>query len=216
MAAAVKVYGMPLSSCTARVLTCLIEKGVEYELITLNLAVGEHKQPSFLAKQPFGQIPVLEDGDLTLFESRAIAKYVAYKYKDQGTDLLRHENPKESAVVVVWTEVESQQYNPPISSLVYELLIKGMYGMTTDQAVVDAQSEKLGKVLDVYEARLTENKYLAGNFYSLADQNHIPYTYFLMKTPAASLINSRPHVKAWWEDISSRPSFQKVLANANA
>ncbi|KAF5195099.1 Glutathione s-transferase [Thalictrum thalictroides] len=214
--APVKVYGMPLSSCTARVLTCLIEKGVEYELVTLNLAVGEHKQPGHLAKQPFGQIPVLEDGDLTLFESRAIAKYVAYKYKDQGTNLLRHENVKESAVVVVWTEVESQQYNPPISSLVYELLIKGMYGMTTDQAVVDAESAKFGKVLDVYEARLTENKYLAGNFYSLADQNHIPYTYFLMKTPAASLINSRPHVKAWWEDISSRPSFQKVLANANA
>ncbi|PIA65413.1 hypothetical protein AQUCO_00100716v1 [Aquilegia coerulea] len=198
--AAVKVYGMPLSSCTARVLTCLIEKGVEYELITLNLAVGEHKQPSFLSKQ----------------KSRAIAKYVAYKYKDQGTDLLRHENAKESAVVVVWTEVESQEYNPPISSLVYELHIKGMYGMTTDQTVVDAQSEKLGKVLDVYESRLTENKYLAGNFYSLANQNHIPYTYFLMKTSAASLINSRPHVKAWWEDISSRPSFQKVLANASA
>ncbi|KAF5192625.1 Glutathione s-transferase [Thalictrum thalictroides] len=214
--AAVKVYGMPLSSCTARVLTCLIEKGVEYELVTLNLGVGEHKQPGFLAKQPFGQIPVLEDGDLTLFESRAIAKYVAYKYKDQGTDLLRHENVKESAVVVVWTEVESQQYNPPISTLVYELLIKGMYGMTTDQAVVDAESAKFGKVLDVYEARLSENKYLAGNFYSLADQNHIPYTYFLMKTPAASLINDRPHVKAWWENISSRPSFQKVLANANA
>ncbi|PIA38509.1 hypothetical protein AQUCO_02700010v1 [Aquilegia coerulea] len=188
--ATVKVYGMPLSSCTARVLTCLIEKGVEYELIPRNLAVGEHKQPTFLAKQPFGQIPVLEDGDLTLFESRAIAKYVAYKYKDQGTDLLRHENVKVSALVLVWTEVESQQYNPPISTLVYELLIKGMYGMTTDQAVVDAQK-----------------KYLAGNSYSLADQNHIPYTYFLMKTSAASLINSRPHVKAWWEDISSRPSF---------
>ncbi|KAF5182235.1 Glutathione s-transferase [Thalictrum thalictroides] len=162
----VKVYGLPLSTCTARVLTCLIEKGVEYELIPVDLSVGAHKQPAFLAKQPF--------------------------------------------------EVESQQYNPPISTIVYELVIKGMYGMTTDQAVVDAQSEKLGKVLDVYEARLSENKYLAGNSYSLADQNHIPYTFFLMKTPLASLINSRPHVKAWWEDISSRPSFQKVLANANA
>ncbi|PIA27140.1 hypothetical protein AQUCO_08300079v1 [Aquilegia coerulea] len=213
--AAVKVYGLPLSTCTARVLTCLIEKGVEYELIPIDLSVGAHKQPAFLAKQPFGQVPVLEDGDITLFESRAIASYVSYKYKDQGTDLLRLGNIKETALVGVWAEVESQQYNPPISTIVYELVIKGMYGMTTDQAVVDAQSEKLGKVLDVYEARLTENKYLAGNFYSLADQNHIPYTFFLMKTPLASLINSRPHVKAWWEDISSRPSFQKVLANAN-
>ncbi|PIA55402.1 hypothetical protein AQUCO_00800277v1 [Aquilegia coerulea] len=184
-------------------------------MIPIDLSVGAHKQPAFLAKQPFGQVPVLEDGDVTLFESRAIASYVSYKYKDQGTDLLRRGNINETALVGVWADVESQQYNPPISTIVYELVIKGMYGMTTDQAVVDAQSEKLGNVLDVYEARLTENKYLAGNFYSLADQNHIPYTFFLMKTPLASLINSRPHVKAWWEDISSRPSFQKVLANAN-
>ncbi|KAF5186855.1 Glutathione s-transferase [Thalictrum thalictroides] len=62
-----KVYGAGMSTCTARVLTVLLEKEAEYELVPINLAVGEHKQPAYLAKHPFGQIPVLEDDDLTLF-----------------------------------------------------------------------------------------------------------------------------------------------------
>ncbi|KAJ7972927.1 Glutathione S-transferase family protein [Quillaja saponaria] len=63
------------------------EKNIDFELVPVNLTAGEHKQPPFLSKNPFGQIPVLEDGDLTLFESRAITQYVAEKYKEKGTDL---------------------------------------------------------------------------------------------------------------------------------
>ncbi|PIA44465.1 hypothetical protein AQUCO_01700218v1 [Aquilegia coerulea] len=210
-----KVYGAAMSTCTARVLTALIEKEAEYELVPVNLAVGEHKQPAYLAKHPFGQIPVLEDDDLTLFESRAIAAYVSYKYKTQGTDLLRIGNLKEAGLVGVWIEVESQQFNPAISALVYQLVIAPAFGRPVDQAIIDTNTEKLGKVLDVYEARLSSNKYLAGDFFSLADLNHLPYTYYLMKTGSASLINERPHVKAWWEDISSRPAFVKVSENMN-
>ncbi|PIA44464.1 hypothetical protein AQUCO_01700218v1 [Aquilegia coerulea] len=194
-----KVYGAAMSTCTARVLTALIEKEAEYELVPVNLAVGEHKQPAYLAKHPFGQIPVLEDDDLTLF----------------GTDLLRIGNLKEAGLVGVWIEVESQQFNPAISALVYQLVIAPAFGRPVDQAIIDTNTEKLGKVLDVYEARLSSNKYLAGDFFSLADLNHLPYTYYLMKTGSASLINERPHVKAWWEDISSRPAFVKVSENMN-
>ncbi|KAL6348450.1 hypothetical protein AAG906_007382 [Vitis piasezkii] len=79
-----------------------------------------------------------------------------------------------------------------------------------DQAIIDVNLEKLGKVLDVYEARLGTTKCLAEDFYNLVDHHHLSHTYYFMKTPWASLINSRPKVKAWWEDISSRPAFKKV------
>lgn len=85
-----------------------------------------------------------------------------------------------------------------------------MQGNSPDQAIIDANLAKLGQVLDVYESKLSSSKYLAGDFYSLADLHHLTYTYYFMKTPHASLINDRPHVKAWWEDISSRPAFKKV------
>ncbi|OMO81856.1 hypothetical protein COLO4_23395 [Corchorus olitorius] len=201
-----------MSTCTARVLACLHENGVEFELVPVNLFNGEHKQPTFLAKNPFGQIPALEDGDLTLFESRAMSSYVAEKFKgSNGCDLLRTQDLKEAALVKTWMEVESQQFSPAISPIFYQLYIAPMRGGSPNQSIVDENSEKLGKVLDVYEKKLSSSKYLAGDFYSLADLHHLPYIYYLMKTPSSKLINERPHVKAWWEDISSRPAFKKVI-----
>nr|ALY05892.1 GST3 [Litchi chinensis] len=210
---ALKLYGAPMSTCTARVLVSLHEKDLDFELIPVDLFAGEHKQPPFVSKNPFGLIPVLEDGDLTLFESRAIASYVAEKFKETGTDLIRHQDLKEAALVRVWIEVESQQYNPAISPIVYQHFVAPMQGKSPDQTIIDANVEKLGRVLDIYEAKLSKSKYLAGDFYSLADLSHLPYTYYLMKTPCASLINERPRVKAWWEDISSRPAFKKVAGS---
>ncbi|XP_043710872.1 glutathione S-transferase F13-like [Telopea speciosissima] len=209
---ALKIHGIPMSTCTARVLTCLHEKGLEFELAPVNLSVGEHKQTPFLSKNPFGQIPVLEDGDLTLFESRAITMYVSKKYKEKGEDLLRlkGDDLKEQAMVGVWVEVESQQYSPAITPIISEYFLAPMHGKTPDEKVIEAGVEKFGKVLDVYETRLCQSKYLAGDFYSLADLHHLSYTHYFMKTPWASLINSRPHVKAWWDNISSRSAFQKV------
>lgn len=132
------------------------------------------------------------------------------KYKEVGPNLLRLDNIKESAMVDVWLEVESQNFNPPISIIVYQILVRPKFGGTADEKLVEANVEKLEKVLDVYEERLSKSKFLAGDFYSLADLNHIPYTYYLLKTSKASLITSRPHVKAWWENITSRPAFNKV------
>ncbi|XP_068664032.1 glutathione S-transferase F13-like [Aristolochia californica] len=210
---ALKLHGSPVSTCTSRVLACAYEKGADIDVVPVDVMAGEHKSPEYLAtKNPFGQIPAFEDGDLSLFESRAISRYIATKYKGQGTDLLREDNPKEAAIVGLWMEVESQNYNPPISTLVHELMFKRMYGGSPDEEVVKAQTEKLEKVLDVYEQRLSKNKYFAGDFISLADLHHVPYTKYLLKTSKAELIYSRPHVKAWWEDVSSRPTVQKAVA----
>ncbi|KAL8167744.1 hypothetical protein V2J09_009243 [Rumex salicifolius] len=208
-----RVYGLLMSTCTARVMICLNEKAVDFELVPVNLFAAEHKLPSFLSKNPFGKIPVLEDGDLTLFESRAITSYVCEKYKKEGSDLLRHGNLEEAAVVKQWLEVESQHYNPNIQPIISQVFVLPMQGKACDQAIVDAHVEQFSKVLDVYEARFSTSKYVAGDFFSLADLHCLPYTFYLMKTEYAKLINDRPHVKAWWEDISSRGAFLKVAEN---
>jgi glutathione S-transferase len=88
----VKVYGAKSSTCTQRVLTALLEKNVPFELVTINLSVGEHKSEKYLKLQPFGKVPVLDDDGFILFESRAIAKYIAAKYTGQGTPLLPAEH----------------------------------------------------------------------------------------------------------------------------
>jgi glutathione S-transferase len=113
-------------------------------------------------------------------------------------------------LVDVWLDVEYGQYNTPISTITYNLRFKQMTGDTSDQHVLDANLEKLKKILEVYEARLSQCKYLAGDIISLADLSHFPYTYYLMETQHGSLFDSYPHVKAWWENMMARPSIKKV------
>ncbi|KAK8532588.1 hypothetical protein V6N13_131901 [Hibiscus sabdariffa] len=86
--AVLKVHGNPLSTATQRVLACLYEKDVEFQLVDVDMRAGEHKSEKFLSLNPFGQVPAFEDGDLKLFESRATTQYIAQEYSDKGTQLL--------------------------------------------------------------------------------------------------------------------------------
>ncbi|WVZ92606.1 hypothetical protein U9M48_038655 [Paspalum notatum var. saurae] len=209
-----KVFGHPLSTNVARVLVCLEEVGAEYELVTLDFLAGEHNVPDHVARNPFGKIPALQDGDLILFESRAIAKYILRKFKSREVDLLREGDIEAAAMVDAWTEVEAQQYYPALSPVVFECIIFPiMRGTTTDQSVVDESLEKLKKVLDVYEAQLSKHEYLAGDFFSFADLNHFPFTFYFMATPYAPVFDAYPRVKAWWQRLMLRPSIKKISGN---
>jgi len=211
--AAIKVHGFHASTATNMVLCCLNEKQVEYDFVLVDLLTGAHKKPQYLALNPFGVVPTIQDGDLTLFESRAILRYLAQKFKGQGTNLLGS-TLSEEALVYQWCEVEGQSFNPPISTIISQILVVPMRGGSTDEAAVEMNIEKLGKVLDIYEERLSKSKYLAGDFFSLADLQHLPHTHYLVNACGkGDLISSRKHVNAWWEDISSRPTWQRVAVN---
>jgi glutathione S-transferase len=160
--------------------------------------------------QPFGQVPGFEDGDLNLFESRAINNYIIEAYGEKGSELT-FKDPKKNALVYVWAEVEAHKFDPVASKLGFELRIKPMIGMTTDEAVVEEYEVKLGEILDVYEARLMQSKYLAGDTFTLADLNHLPTINNIMGSKVSALFNARPHVKAWCTDILARPAWTKVL-----
>jgi glutathione S-transferase len=208
--AVIKLHGHPISTATAMVLCCLNEKEVEYDFAIVELSAGAHKQPQYLALNPFGVVPTIQDGDLTLFESRAIVKYLAKKYKGQGADLLGN-TLAEQALVEQWCEVEGHSFFPPASTILFQTVLRPLRGGATDEAVVEINIGKLNKVLDIYEERLSKSKYLAGDFFSLADLQHLPWTQYLVTAcKKGDLISSRKHVNAWWENISSRPAWKKV------
>ncbi|KAF6139613.1 hypothetical protein GIB67_033617 [Kingdonia uniflora] len=206
----VKVYGPPYASAR-RVLVCLIEKEVKFEIVPVDILKGENKDPKFLKLQPFGEIPVIEDGDFTLYESRAIIRYYADKYKAQGANLVGN-TVEEKGVIEQWLEVEGQNYHPHVNNLVLQLLFSSKLGFPFDMKLVEESEEKLNKVLDIYEERLSKSKYLAGDFFSLADLSHLPFTHYLVNAIGKEyMIRDRVHVSAWWDDISNRPSWKSVL-----
>jgi glutathione S-transferase len=134
---------------------------------------------------------------------------LAEKFEGQGTPLLG-KTLKEKGLVSQWVEVESQSYDRPVIALVAEVVWAPQMGKATKEEVV---AEEMAKLLDVYEAHLAKSKYLAGDFFSLADLGHLPGTQALVNSgKKGAPFAARPHVNAWWEDISSRPSFKKIIA----
>ncbi|GAA0161241.1 transferase [Lithospermum erythrorhizon] len=205
----VKVYGSDYASAK-RVMVCLAEKNIQYELIPVDITKGENKDPVYLKLQPFGSTPVIQDGDYTLYESRAIIRYYAEKYKSQGTELFG-KTIEERGLVEQWLEVEAHNFQPPLYTMVIQILFSSKMGFTPDQNLIQECEEKLAKVLDIYEERLSTSKYLAGDFFSLADLSHLPFTQYLVgKCEKEYMIKNRKHVSAWWDDISNRPSWKKI------
>jgi glutathione S-transferase len=164
-------------------------------------------------------VPVLEDGDLTLFESRAIARHVLRKHKPA---LLGGGDPERSAMMDVWLEVEAHQFEPAAIAIVAECVFAPLLGRARDQRVVDENVGKLRGVLEVYEARLAASgqqdrsrRYLAGgDGASLADLSHFPVMHYLMGGTeyGPRLVEGLPQVQAWWEELAKRPAAAKVAA----
>ncbi|XP_010549801.1 PREDICTED: glutathione S-transferase F12-like [Tarenaya hassleriana] len=212
---AVKVYGQITAACPQRVLLCFLEKGIEFEVAHINLDSFEQKNPDFLLRQPFGQVPAVEDGDFKLFESRAIARYYAAKYSDQGTALLG-KSLEQRAIVDQWAEVEAQYFNPLVQPIVINLVVKPKFGYPCDDVLVADLRSKLEKVLDVYETRLGPNRYLAGDEFTMADLTHMPPMRYLMdETGLSRLVKDRLNVNRWWEEISARPAWIKLMEMAD-
>ncbi|KAK9164618.1 hypothetical protein Scep_000217 [Stephania cephalantha] len=210
--ASVKVYGPPLSTAVSRVLACLFEKEVEFQIINVEMAKGQHKTPDYLKIQPFGQVPAFQDEQVTLFESRAICRYVSEKYGKQGNKGLFGLDLITKASIDEWVEAEGQSFNPPSSALVFQLAFAPMMKLKQDPNVIKQSEEKLVKVLDVYERRLGESRFLAGEEFTLADLSHLPNTQYLVdRTDKGGLFTERKNVGRWWDEISSRDSWKKVV-----
>lgn len=209
----VKVYGPAASPYVATVLVCLEEAGAAYEVVPVDMAARENREPHHLARSPFGKIPAFQDGDLTLFESRAISRHVLRKYKRGGGG---GGSLEEAAMVDVWLEVGAHQYEPAAAQIVRQCVILPMIGGARDQRVVDEHVERLREVLRVYDARLGERDYLAGDAASLADLAHFGFTHYLMATEYAALVEEKANVKAWWERLAARPAVRKVAALMHA
>ncbi|CAH8319157.1 unnamed protein product [Eruca vesicaria subsp. sativa] len=193
---------------------CLHEKDLDFELVFVDWVAGETRTKTFLSNlNPFGQVPVLEDADLKLFESMAITRYLAEQYKDVGTDLLPND-PKERAIVSMWMEIYTNQFLPLASTLIKELVIKPYQGLATDFTPLQENKEKLSQILNIYEARLGESPYLAGESFTLADLHHLSPIHYMLKMEEEGVkdfIYSRPNVAAWVQRMKSRPAWPKTV-----
>lgn len=202
-----KVYGHPMSTCTRKVLTVLAEKGHEAEFVLVDLMKGEHKRDEHVMRQPFGVVPALEDDGFWLYESRAMVRYLDEKLS--GPKLMPSD-AKERALAEQWISVEYSYFTPAAMKIIYQMLFTRMGGGTPDMSIVEKGRAETARALDVAEKTLVKQEFFGGKHFSLADVSWMPYVQYLFASEAGDLITSRDGVRAWWERVSTRPSWKKV------
>lgn len=207
-----KLYGYPGSTCTRKVLMTLHEKGLKADFVNVDLAKREQKSPEHLERQPFGVVPVLDDDGYQLYESRAIIRYLDAKFPAPSlTPSTLHAYGR----MEQWMSIEQSYFSQPVLTLVRELVWKRGAGGTPDMGKVDDAREKLIHVFKVTERHLLGNAWMAGETFSLADICFAPYFEYLGATQVgASLIQKHPLVAAWWQRVSSRPSWKAASGKA--
>jgi len=203
-----ELHGVAKSTCTRRVLTVLKELDVPYKLITVDWSAGETQTPSYLQNQPFGQVPYLVDGDFVLFESRAIARYIAAKHQKEKILFPPSSDVQKWAIFEQASSVEMADFDPSASGYAVEKVFKPLRGLKGDDAVAAAHLETLSKKLDGYERILSKHKYLAGDELTIADLFHLPYGSMLPEGLNPLLDEKRPHVFKWWKELTALPSWK--------
>jgi glutathione S-transferase len=191
----IKLHRMALSGHCHRVELFLSLLGLEYELVEVDFANGAHKTPAFLAMNPFGQIPVLQDGELTLADSNAILVYLEAKYAP-GRWLPR--DPVGAAKVQRWFSVAAGQvaFGPAAARAVK------VFGRNDDCTPMITRANHLLKIMD---GVLATQPWLAGSEPTLADISN--YSYIAHAPEGNVSLEPYPHVRAWLARIEALPRF---------
>jgi len=199
------------SGTTYAVAVTLHEKKIPFEIVPIDLLdlYNGDRTPELLAMQPFHQIPAIDDDGFVLYESRAICRYLAEKYADQGTSLLPTEL-KAKALFEQAASIEYSNFHPHAFVIYAEGRQKAIKGLEKDQAKFDDAVSKLSTVLQVYETILGKQKYLAGDEFTLADLFHISFGTLLEPSGCDLMTSTGPNVARWWKEILGRPSLSTL------
>jgi glutathione S-transferase len=198
MNTSLKLYRFRLSGHSHRAELFLSLLGIPCELIDVDLPAGAQKRPEFLAMNSFGQVPVLQDGHISIADSNAILVYIASRYaQDSDIDWLPKE-PAKAAQVQRWLSVAAGQvaFGPARARL-----------KTVFKANIDAEDAVhcANALLAIMDAELSAKAFLTGTSPNIAD---IAIYSYVAHAPEGNVsLLPYPHVRAWLSRIEQLPGF---------
>jgi glutathione S-transferase len=202
----IKLYGVPMSRAF-RPLWMLQELGVPHENVPTHFANGDNKKPEYLALNPNGRVPTLDDEGLVLFESLAINLHLARKY-DGGRGLWPKSADDQSRAIQ-WSLWTANELEPHV--IAHLLNTRMLPENLRDAARANAAQEALPKPLAVLDAQLAGRPHVLGAEFTVADLNIaavLTLGWRLKAFDAASV----PNVSAWLERVNARPAAQRASA----
>jgi len=192
---AIKLYSFPRSGHSHRVELMLSLLALTTELVFVDLAKGAHKQPEFLALNPLGQVPVIDDQSVVLADSNAILVYLAQKY---GSGRWLPSDPVGAAKVQRWLSVAAG----PIAFGPGRARLITVFRAPYNAEEVIAYSHTLLKVID---QQLAATQYLAGSEPTIADV--AAYSYIAHAPEGNVSLEGYANVRAWLARIEALSGF---------
>jgi glutathione S-transferase len=206
-----KIYDFASSPNSRKVRALVYELDLHPTFVSLNVFKGEHKKsPELAAKNPNVKLPVLEDGDFTLWESNAILNYLAAQRPERGLSPLE---PKRRAEVDRWLFWQTAHLGPPVTRVAIERFMKKITKRgEPDQAIVDAGVAEFAAACKVLDASLVGREYVAGEL-SVAD--FALWGYYALGAVAGLDVAPYPQLSAWLSRLEARNSVKAAAADAD-
>jgi len=176
------------------------EKGVGYDLAPLVLHSEEH-----LRLNPFGKMPILQHGEVILYETLAIAHYIDRAFAGPP---LQPADAHGQAEMLRWISIVNAYVFPVMNRFVKERLVRPAWGFTSDPAFLDSARDPLRLQMRLIGEAVARQDYLVGGSLTLADCFLLPHLLFFGHTPEGrELLQHAPHVAAWLSRMTDRPSY---------
>ena len=199
--AMLKIWGRASSSNVQKVLWCCDELGIPFERIDIGGKFGGNSDPKYRALNPNGLVPTVEDGDLVLWESNSITRYLARKY---GNGRLMPAEPGPQALVERWMDWQLAHLNPAIGPIFMG------YVRTPpekrDMKAIEAACQRTAELFRMVEAQLARSPYLGGDVLTLADFGVAiwAYRWFVMPIERPEM----PNLAAWQKRLAARAPYK--------
>jgi glutathione S-transferase len=202
----IKIWGRNTSVNVQKVMWAVGELGLPHERIDVGGPFGKNNEPAYLAMNPNGLVPTLEEDGFVLWESNAIVRYLAAKY---GAGTLEPADLRTRARASSWMDWQLTVASPALTPVFWGLVRTPPE--KRDQAAIEASKIKTIAAMKIVDAHLANSAFLAGDTLSVGD---IPAA--LMAYRFRRLVPERPaleHLERWFAAIEQRPAFkQHVLA----
>ncbi len=160
-----KIYGHFFSPPANQVRLTASALGLDFDYVHVDLTKGEHQQPEYLAINPFGRVPAIDDDGFTLAESSAISRYLACK-----TDCtLYPNNPKARGTIDQWMDYATHHIRTNMGKILFNKIIAPMLDVPVDEKSITEGQDSLNNCLPSIDATLGKSEYIAGDTLSIAD-----------------------------------------------
>jgi glutathione S-transferase len=199
-----QVWGRKSSSNVQALMWCIGELGLAYQRHDVGFRFGGLDTPAFLAMNPNGTIPVLQDGDGPfIWETGAILRYLCARY---ATAPFWPDDLVQRATVDMWAEWAKLNAARAFTAPIFWRVVRTA-ARDQDPAAIAAAIADFGRILDIAERQLRMRMFLAGDALTLADiqLGHLLYRYFAM--PIAR--PDHPAVQRYYDQLSTRPAFRE-------